>query len=56
MLILFDHGTPRGLAHKLSGHDKWSRIRQHIELIVAAINRTRAGGYYEVGISLEDRP
>ena len=107
MLILFDHGTPRGLARAFSGHvvitaqskgwdkldngallkaaedaavdlllttdqriryqqnlagrkiaivvlagsTKWSRVRLHLEPIVAAVNAATPGSYTEVEIA-----
>ena len=109
MLILFDHGTPRGLAHALSDHTvitaqargwdrldngallsaaeeavvdlllttdqriryqqnlkgrkigivvlagstKWSRVRLHLERIVAVVNAATPGSYSEVEIPFD---
>ncbi|MBI2685729.1 MAG: hypothetical protein HYX27_05395 [Acidobacteria bacterium] len=106
MLILFDHGTPRGLAQAFVGHTvltayakgwdrltngalrkaaeeeaidivlttdrrlrylqnlkgrtisivvltgttKWSRVRSHIQRIVAAVEGSTPGGYVEIDI------
>jgi hypothetical protein len=109
MLILFDHGTPRGIARGLSGHTviiayeqgwdrltnglllsaaeeanvdlllttdrriryqqnlshrkialvvltgatKWSRVRLHLDRILAAVNTAAPGSYAEVEIPYE---
>ena len=111
MLILFDHGTPRGLARALPDHviftaqakgwdrlangellaaaeqaafhlllttdrkiryqqnlagrkialvvltgsTKWTRVRLHLERIVAAVNAATPGSYAEVEIPFEER-
>jgi hypothetical protein len=44
MLVLFDNGTPRGLARFLIGHSvQWPMVK-----LVAAINAAEGGGYLEV--------
>jgi hypothetical protein len=109
MLILFDHGTPRGLIAALTGHNvitaqergwdasdngallaaaeaagfdlivttdrriryqqnlagrriglvvltgttKWSRVRQHFQRIVAAVEAASAGSYVEIEIPFD---
>ena len=37
----------------LTGTTKWSRVRLHLERIVAAVNAVTAGSYAEVDIPLE---
>ena len=112
MLILFDHGTPKGLARALSGHTvhtaqakgwdalsngellsaaekegfelllttdrhirhqqnlrqrrialvvltgttRWSRVRQHVNRIAAAIASAKPGTYSEIEIPFEPKP
>ena len=112
MLVLFDHGTPKGLARALSRHTiqtaqakgwdtlsngallnaaeeagfelllttdrriryqqnlrvrrialvvltgstRWSRVRQHADVIAAAVASATPGRYSEVDIPLEPKP
>jgi hypothetical protein len=53
MLILFDRGTPLGLARSLRGHSvvlagttKWSCVLLHLERIGAAVDAATPGSYY----------
>jgi len=53
MLILFDHGTPRGLGSAivvLKGTMKWSRVQLHLERVAAVINTATPGSYTEVKV------
>ncbi len=111
MLVLFDHGTPKGLIRALPGHTvhtaqakgwdtlnngallktaegigvdvllttdrriryqqnlsahriaivvltstKWSRVRQHVDRIAAAVAAATPGSYSEVEIPFDSRP
>jgi hypothetical protein len=55
MLILFDHGTPRGLARALPGHtvttDRRIRYQQNLtRRKIALVNAAQPGSYIEVDI------
>jgi hypothetical protein len=41
MLILFDHGTPRGLAHALAGHTVITAEAAAIDLLLTTDQRIR---------------
>ena len=112
MLVLFDHGTPKGLTRALPGHTihtaqargwdtlsngallnaaeeaafdlllttdrriryqqnlaarriaivvltgstRWSRVRQHVDRIAAALARATPGSYSEVEIPVDPKP
>jgi len=48
VLILFDHGRPKGLA-------KWSLVRQHADRIAAAVASATPGSYVEIEIPFEPK-
>ena len=76
MLVLFDHGTPKGLARALPGHTvhqqnltkrrialvvlvgstSWSRVRQHVGRIAAAVDGAAPGSYAEIEIPFTPKP
>ena len=58
MRVLFDNGTPRGLAHAsrrniaivVLGKGRWRLIRKRLPEIVAAVNAAGPGTFAEVDI------
>lgn len=49
MRILFDHGTPSGIAGALEGHTFTEAIDRgpHLDLVRSAVNAATPGGYVE---------
>jgi hypothetical protein len=58
MLILFDNGTPRGLARYLGlvvlEHSQWPMVKLVAENIRAAVDSAQPGSYTEVEVPFKE--